>query len=71
MKTRAPWRRGKRPQLFSGSCDAGAGGALLIDEGAKPVESPGMWGTPIIILVVVVLLVAVVILLAFRRKRKA
>jgi hypothetical protein len=47
-------------------------GALLIDEGAKPGEPSGTWGTPsIIILIVVILLVAGLILLAFRRKRKA
>jgi galactitol-specific phosphotransferase system IIC component len=47
-------------------------GALLIDEGGKPVESPGIWGTPaLIILIVAMLVVAVVMLLLFRRKRKA
>ncbi len=47
-------------------------GVLLIDEGAKPDEPAGMWGTPAIItLIVVILLVLVILLLVFRHKRKA
>ena len=50
-------------------------GALLIDEGAKPVEAPvpaGKWdASSIAIAVVLVLLVAGLGLWAFRRKRKA
>ena len=46
-------------------------GALLIDEGAKPEEHPGMWGnTTVIILVIVLALAAILILTAFWRKRK-
>jgi hypothetical protein len=53
-------------------------GVLLIDEGAtpvegaKPVESPGLWGTPAttILLIIVILLVTVLVVRALRHKRK-
>jgi hypothetical protein len=46
-------------------------GILLIDEGTKPDEHPGMWGTStVIILVIALLLLTALILLAVLRKQK-
>jgi hypothetical protein len=73
VKTRAPLEVGKAATLvLQAPATPARVGALLIDEGAKPGEPPGMWGAPaIIILIIVILLVTVLILLASRRKRKA
>jgi hypothetical protein len=72
VRTRAPLEVGNAAtRVLHAPATPARVGVLLIDEGAKPGEPPGMWGTPaIIILIVVILLVTVLILLAFRRKRK-
>ena len=73
VTTRMPLEAGKTtPPVLQVPATPARVGALLIDEGGKPVESPGIWGTPaLIILIVAMLVVAVVMLLLFRRKRKA
>lgn len=73
VRTRAPLAAGNASALALHTPATPARvGALLIDEGVKPVEPSETWGTSsIIILIVVILLVAVLILLVFRRKRKA
>lgn len=73
VRTRAPLTAGNAaaPVLKAPPTPAQVG-VLLIDEGAKPGELPGMWGTPaIIVAIIVILLVAGLLLLIFRRKRKA
>jgi hypothetical protein len=73
VTTRAPMAAGKAtPPVLRTPATPARVGVLLIDEGDKPVEPPGVWGTPaIIILIIVMLLIMGIILLAYRRKRKA
>ncbi len=73
VRTRAPLEVGKAAaRVLQAPATPARVGVLLIDEGAKPGEPPGMWGTPtIIILLVVMLSLTALILLALRRKRKA
>jgi len=73
VTTRAPLEVGKAtspaPQATATPAKEGV---LLIDEGGNPVESPGIWTTPVIIgLIIVALVVMGLIFLAYRRKRKA
>ena len=73
VRTRAPLEVGHAaPPVLQAPATPAQVGVLLIDEGAKPGELPGMWGTPaIIVAIIVILLVAGLLLLIFRRKRKA
>ncbi|HSQ76637.1 MAG TPA: hypothetical protein VLT13_13820 [Bacteroidota bacterium] len=73
VKTRAPLEVGKAtsPALQAPATPAKVG-VLLIDEDGNPVETPGMWTTPVIIgLIILALVVMGLIFLASRRKRKA
>jgi hypothetical protein len=74
VTTRAPLAAAKStPPALRAPVTPPRVGALLIDEGTKPVEPPGIGERPVFIIIVlaVILLVTGIILLAFRRKRKA
>jgi hypothetical protein len=71
VRTKSPSEVGHATALVKTPATPARVGVLLIDEGTKPDELPGMWGTStIIILVIAVLLLTALILLALLRKRK-
>ncbi len=71
VSTRAPSEVGKATAVVQTPATPARVGVLLIDEGTKPGEPTGMWGSPTsIVVLIVLLLVAVLIVLALLRRRK-